>query len=411
MTDTTKAAGGVPTDEPASGAGWRRDGRYLVIVGAEAMTAGLVLPALPFLGTELGAGPFAIGLLFAASAVASFLCTPIWGALTDRFPIKNLMLVALVIGVIGNILFAAASVLWVLLVSRLVAGAGAANLLLVEAHVGATSSADDRAASFGRIGAMQAFGGITGPIVGALVVRQSTGLVGGVSACILALTAVLVVTLVPHNSAAGAQKEVLTPARAVRNLVSAATNRGTRSLLVTTFFAWSAFAGFAAVFPVFLERDFDISASAYSSLMVVSGVVAITVRGFLIGRLTGALGERWMIVAGATVIGVAMVWTTLLPSLALAPSVPFLWAVGASCMFPCLMSLAVAGASGSSIGPLVAAFSMVSTLGTVAGPITLGVVGQIWGAGAPLLVGGAVSLAVGASALRLGRAAPPTEPA
>ena len=45
---------------------------------------GLVVPVLPSYAQSLGASQTAIGLLFGSYAIALFLCTPIFGVVSDR---------------------------------------------------------------------------------------------------------------------------------------------------------------------------------------------------------------------------------------------------------------------------------------------------------------------------------------
>ena len=56
---------------------------------------GIVLPLLPFYAGELGASPFQVGLIIASYSAMQFVFAPIWGALSDRYGRRSLLLVGL----------------------------------------------------------------------------------------------------------------------------------------------------------------------------------------------------------------------------------------------------------------------------------------------------------------------------
>jgi MFS transporter, DHA1 family, tetracycline resistance protein len=58
---------------------------------------GLVLPLLPFWAQRLGADAFVIGLITTTYALAQFLFTPLFGALSDRFGRRPVILISLLV--------------------------------------------------------------------------------------------------------------------------------------------------------------------------------------------------------------------------------------------------------------------------------------------------------------------------
>src|SRR5438874_5794624 len=71
----------------------------LVTVFLNIMGLGLILPVLPFYATAYGADGAHVGLLFTAFAAMQFLASPIFGALSDRFGRRPVIL----LGVLGQI--------------------------------------------------------------------------------------------------------------------------------------------------------------------------------------------------------------------------------------------------------------------------------------------------------------------
>ncbi len=62
---------------------------------------GLVIPLLPFWAEHLGANSFGVGLILTSYALAQFLCTPVLGALSDRYGRKRVIMISLGIEVIS----------------------------------------------------------------------------------------------------------------------------------------------------------------------------------------------------------------------------------------------------------------------------------------------------------------------
>ena len=103
---------------------------------------GIVLPLLPFYATELGASPFEVGLIIASYSAMQFLFAPIWGALSDHFGRRPLLLVGLFGSAVSYVVFGLASTLEVLLLSRVIAGIMGANIPVAQAYIAdSTSSA------------------------------------------------------------------------------------------------------------------------------------------------------------------------------------------------------------------------------------------------------------------------------
>src|ERR687885_2728310 len=83
---------------------------------------GLILPVLPFYGIAFGADSTQIGLLSTAFSACQFLAAPVFGALSDRFGRRPIIL----FGILGQgasyLIMGFANSLALLFVSRVVSG-------------------------------------------------------------------------------------------------------------------------------------------------------------------------------------------------------------------------------------------------------------------------------------------------
>jgi MFS family permease len=92
-------------------------------VALDAIGIGLVMPVLPSLLQSLGhrggevAGHY--GFLLSAYAVMQFLCSPLLGALSDRFGRRPVLLASLAGGTIDYLIMASTPYLWLLYATRI----------------------------------------------------------------------------------------------------------------------------------------------------------------------------------------------------------------------------------------------------------------------------------------------------
>ena len=136
---------------------------------------GIVLPLLPRYADQFGAPGWGIGLIISS---------PWWGKLSDKIGRRPVILVSTAGSSLSYVLFAVASGwegntgLWMLLVSRVFAGIGGANLSVASAYIADVTTKENRSKGMGLIGMAFGFGFILGPAIGAFSAMQF-GLVGG----------------------------------------------------------------------------------------------------------------------------------------------------------------------------------------------------------------------------------------
>lgn len=133
---------------------------------------GLVIPLLPFFAERLGASSFGVSLIVTVYALAQFLCTPLLGALSDRYGRKPIIMISLCIEVVAFALTALAGSLPFLLVARAVSGIGASNIGSAQAVVSDVTPPAKRAAGMGAIGAAIGLGFVVGPALGGILFAQ-----------------------------------------------------------------------------------------------------------------------------------------------------------------------------------------------------------------------------------------------
>lgn len=146
----------------------------LLTVGIDAIGVGIVLPVMPDLIASTGVSDIAGaalwgGVLSSSYAVGQFICSPVLGALSDRFGRRPVLLVSLAVITLDFVVMALAQSIWVLLAARIVAGVAAATYATALAFVADITAEDERAAGFGRLSAAMGLGLVLGPVMGGWV--------------------------------------------------------------------------------------------------------------------------------------------------------------------------------------------------------------------------------------------------
>lgn len=134
---------------------------------------GIILPVMPRLietltGNNLSVASQYGGWLSFSYAIMLFLCSPILGALSDRFGRRPVLLCSLLgLGIDYIFLSFAPSVGWLFL-GRIIAGIGGASYTTATAYVADISPPEKRSQNFGITGAAFGLGFIIGPVIGGL---------------------------------------------------------------------------------------------------------------------------------------------------------------------------------------------------------------------------------------------------
>ncbi|MEV0730493.1 MFS transporter [Polymorphospora sp. NPDC050346] len=377
-------------------------GVLVTAAGADAVAIGVILPALPFIVIAMHGGAFGLGILLAAASVAALVAAPVWGALADRYGTRRLLLIAPLVAAAGHVVFAFSTNYPTLFVGRVVAGLGAAVALLAQTHAARIVADADRTGVIGRVTAAQGVGNIVGPALGGLVLSYGTIAVGLTAAAGPLVAWLLTVFLLPAAeprpvARPGRQRRLTArPGRQRRltAMVTALRQRRLRRTATAILVGWLCFTGYATVLPVELADRLAITAATYGVIIAISGVVAVVVRGLLLGRLVRAFGETRLMVGGAALIAASMLLAPVVPAGWAVPVLPLTWALGASVLFPCAVAEMSRIAGPDSVGLAMGAAAMLAGIGSVAGPLVAGTVRTFLWAPGPFVAGAALMLAV-----------------
>lgn len=313
----------------------------------------LVLPLLPFYAKEFGASAFAFTWLVAAFSVATLISAPYWGRFSDRFGRRPALMIALGASAAAYIVFGFATSFWMLLVSRLVQGAGGGTVGVIQAYVADATAPKDRTRALGWLSAATNVGVTIGPALGVLAVKVGlvplTGgphpLMLGRSAPGLLAAAVCLVNMffawhylseshVPKRASANADRSRDIVWRVIQHSDEPASR-----LIWIYAVGIGAFYGVTSILAYFLSAQFNVTKDTFGYVLTYLGAVSIVVRALLLGPVVDRLGEARLARIGTVMLVTGLV---LVP---LSRSIPFfvlavtLWPLGTAFTFPCVTAL------------------------------------------------------------------------
>ncbi len=220
---------------------------------------GIIIPLLPFYAETFGASPLVIGLLFASFSISQLIAAPILGDLSDRVGRRPILLFSLLGTVLSFAMLAMAHGLAMLFAARIVDGLSGGNITTARAYIADISTEENRARSFGLLGAAFGLGFIIGPALGALFSHISYTAPIWAAAAITLVATLLAWVWLPetvHHARAGGGS----PWKALKELGG---RESLRILFTVDFVYWTAFAVYQTTFALFGARRFGFDAAQY----------------------------------------------------------------------------------------------------------------------------------------------------
>jgi MFS transporter, DHA1 family, tetracycline resistance protein len=354
---------------------------------------GIIIPLLPFYAETFGASPLTIGLLFASFSLAQLFASPVLGTWSDRWGRRPVLIFSLVGTVVSFVMLAVAHSLAMLFAARLVDGLSGGNITTARAYIGDIATEENRARSFGMLGAAFGLGFIIGPALGGLFAHISYTAPIWAAAAITVVATLLAWFWLPEtvhrvNAVAGS------PWRALRDLSGRA---DLRLLFSIDFLYWGSFAVYQTTFALFGARRFGFDATQTGYLLAAFGFLGVLVQVGLVGPVVKRLGERRTLTAGLVFAAIGWGGSAMTHSLPLFIAMLVPGALGIGLCNPSLVSLVSGAAGRHEQGRVQGAAGALESLGRTIGPVWGN--GVLQWAGEGVAYGSAALVLLGTAAL------------
>lgn len=344
---------------------------------------GVLVPTVPrYVKGPLGGGNVAVGIVVGAFSLSALLLRPWAGRLSDRRGRRVLMLAGASVFAVSVLGYLAANSVTMMVVMRVLTGAGEALFFVGAASAISDLSPDERRGEALSFFSLALYAGIgVGPILGEAAIDGTNFSLAWVTAAAIAVIAVLFGILVPDTRPTGTFALTQEPNRLVHR---AAIVPGT--VLLTALVGMS---GFFAFVPLYVT---ELGLAGSRLVFVTFSVVVIMIRSFgakIPDRMGAARSSRAALACSAAGLLIVGAWHHA-AGLYVGTIV---FAIGVALATPALMSLAIGSAPPSERGWVIGTFTAFIDLGFGLGPVALGVVAAEVGYGGTFLTGAGVAAA------------------
>ncbi|MBK8228258.1 MAG: MFS transporter [Flavobacteriales bacterium] len=376
----------------------------------------LFIPVVPYFTEALGASEDLVMLSAALFSLMVFLCSPIWGSMSDRVGRRPVIMVSIVITAISYIVFSYATSIVLLFVSRFLTGIGSGNIAAAQAYVSDMTEPKDRAKRIGLIiGASFGLAFAFGPAMGGYVFHHMGGIeaVGWFATGLCLLNLIGVVLMLPESLANPDRARPIN-FKPVASTFRALKDQRFRDIFLIGFVYITAFSMMNVSIAFLWMQRYHLTVDQTGLMFSMVGILSAVSQGALVSVFQRWWGERRMMIYGCIMVGLGLALIPFVPvgdradvilgadglpasidlSLAfvLMSLVPMvLGALGNACLNPSLVSILSRKSGPHELGEVMGQNQGFTSLGRVAGPAMAGPL-YAWGVDLPFIVGGVIMI-------------------
>ena len=286
----------------------------LCTVTLDMLGLGLIIPVLPkivlgFMAGDTASAAEVFGLFATVWGLMQFFCSPLLGALSDRFGRRPVILVSCLGMGLDYVFMAVAPSLTLLFIGRVVSGITAATVSTAFAYIADVTEPKARAKAFGLIGMGFSLGFILGPAIGGLLggfdERLPFWVAAGACFVNVAFGWFVLPESLPADRRMAFSWKRANPIGALRLLASHVELLG---LSAVNFLGQLAHQVLPSVFVLYAGYRYGWGETAVGLTLAFVGACSGIAQGLLVGPIVGWLGERLTLLLGLMcgVIGMAI---------------------------------------------------------------------------------------------------------
>ncbi|HPQ08278.1 MAG TPA: MFS transporter [Bacteroidia bacterium] len=127
---------------------------------------GIIIPILPNYVISLGANTVITGIIAGSFSLMNFIMTSGMGQLSDKIGRRPVLLLTVLMNGISYLILAFSNSIWLVLISRIIAGIGSSNISVAQAYIADVTPPENRTKRMGLLGMAFGLGFILGPPIG-----------------------------------------------------------------------------------------------------------------------------------------------------------------------------------------------------------------------------------------------------
>ncbi|MCM0606770.1 MAG: MFS transporter [Xanthomonadaceae bacterium] len=336
---------------------------------------GMIIPLIGVYGRHFGGTGLELGLLGATFPLMSFIFSPIWGALSDRYGRRPILIISLFGSTLAYLGFALSHSFWAIVFTRMFAGMFAGNISAAFAYMADITTEKDRARGMGLLGAAMGLGFMLGPPIGGIAAAKiSLSAPGFIAAFVCGLNAFAAIYRLPESLALehrGKKTRSLFPFS--RDRIHFVKNHPYFwTLMLINFLAIFSFSNLEQTFSLLFQTKFhyETGEAGYRTGMVLmfASVIGVFIQGYLIKKLVARFSEVTLLTSGLVFLFIGMIGFPFMPKYSAYFLICIPWAIGSGLINPTISSLTSKSAGPSEQGQALGLSQAMGSLGRVLGP-------------------------------------------
>ncbi|MGB5946564.1 MFS transporter [Paenisporosarcina sp.] len=253
---------------------------------------GIIIPILPAYLVSIGEGGMAAGLMIAIFAGAQFVMSPIAGKWADQVGRRKMIIAGLSGLTISMFVFYLSDSIWVLYLSRVIGGIGAALLIpAIFAYVADITTMDQRAKGNSYISAAMSLGIVIGPGIGGFLADYDLKLPLLVSAMVSLVSVVFSVIVLKESREV--TPETVGPLKQepmLKKLAQSVHKPYFIPLIITLVMSFGLMA-YESVLGLFVDNQFQATPKQIAVMITSTGIVSVVMQLLVVERLVRRFGE------------------------------------------------------------------------------------------------------------------------
>lgn len=302
----------------------------------------MILPLMPFYARTFGASSLMVTLLIVSFTAAQLVSAPMWGRFSDRYGRRPALLVGLGAAAIAYVVFAFANSLWLLLLSRLVQGAGGGTVGVIQAYVADATEPKSRAKALGWLSAATNVGVALGPPLGSLALLAGRSGPGLAAATLCVINMVFAWKYLRESAelpgAHAVHRKPSASRTALAYVLTHAREPGPRLIWIYAI-AMGAFSGMSAILALFLMDRFGVTERRIWIFFTYIGTISVVTRAGVLGWAVEKFGEAQLSRIGLVLLSTGLLAFPFVHNYLLLALVIACIPLGTAFTFPCVTSL------------------------------------------------------------------------
>jgi DHA1 family multidrug resistance protein-like MFS transporter len=253
---------------------------------------GIIIPILPAYLESIGEGGMAAGLMIAIFAGSQLVMSPVAGKWADQYGRRIMIILGLAGLTLSMFVFYGFDSVWMLYLSRVIGGVGAALLIpALFAYVADITTMEQRAKGNSYISAAMSLGIVIGPGIGGFLADFGLKMPLLVSALISLLATIFSILVLKESKEKGMQQAM--PADTdplVKKLVQSVRKPYFIPLVITLVMSFGLMA-YESVLGLFIDNQYGATPQEIALMITATGIVSVIVQLFVVDRIVRFLGE------------------------------------------------------------------------------------------------------------------------